>query len=433
MSETELQPLSYSTRPTLRIDLVQLAENYNALKALAPRAKVGASVKADAYGLGAESVGRALYGAGCRIFFVATSGEGKILRDAIGPNGAIYVLNGPAPRDRGVLLGAKLKPVINSIGQARYWAGVCREVNDPPYTAIHIDTGMNRLGMSAADVEMLAADKQLWRDLNPEWVMSHLACAPDADNPLNAEQLKRFKRLAAKLPPTPMSLANTAGIYLGKDYHFGLVRPGIGLYGGQATTIPAQESTKPVVRLLAPILQLRSVAAGESLGYNSTHIAQRDMNIAVVGAGYADGLPVALSNTGHAIIHDQEVPIVGRISMDLTILDVSEVVMPVQVGGVAVFLGDQLQAHARDAGTIDYELLIRLGQRLRRDYLRGESKERPERSAPRKPERRDDKPAGERAFKPKKKRGRPDLNPNRPQGGSGSYGSSRGPRGKPRR
>lgn len=363
---------SYSTRPTLRIDLAQLQANYKALKAKVGDTKVGASVKADAYGLGLEPVGKSLYGAGCRIFFVATAGEGKILRDAIGPNSAIYVLNGPAPRDRGVLLGAKLKPVINSIEQARFWADVSRSVNEPPYTAIHIDTGMNRLGMTEEVVKSLSRDKKMWSALNPEYVMSHLACAPQKDHPLNQEQLKRFKALSAQLPPTSMSLSNSAGIYLGKDYHFHLVRPGIGLYTGAATENPTQEVTKPVARLLAPILQIRTVKAGDSVGYAASYTAERDMKVAILGAGYGDGIPVSLSNKGAAILHDQAVPIVGRVSMDLTIVDVTDVHLPVQVGGVVVFLGDHLQDQASDAGTINYELLTRLGQRLRRDYQRGE-------------------------------------------------------------
>lgn len=358
----------YSTRPTLRIDLATIKANYEAMKTLAPRSKVAASVKADAYGLGIEPVGRALYGTGCRIFFVATAGEGKFLRDAVGPNAAIYVLNGPAPRDKGALLGAKLKPVINSIGQARYWADVSREVNDPPYTAIHIDTGMNRLGMTAADVAMLASDKALWRTLNPDWVMSHLACASIPDHPYNAEQLKRFKAQAATLPPTPLSLANSAGVYLGRDYHFQMVRPGISLYGGMATETPDKEITKTAVKLLAPILQLREVMAGEPIGYNATFTANRDMRVAAVGAGYADGVPVALGKRGQAVIHDQPVPIIGRVSMDLTLLDVTDLHLPVQVGGVAIFLGDRLEDQAKAASTINYELLVRMGQRVRRDY-----------------------------------------------------------------
>ena len=352
----------------MRVNLENLRYNYEALKKRVGSAKIGASVKADAYGLGAVQVGRALYGAGCRIFFVATAGEGKILREAIGPNGAIYVLNGPSPRDKGVLLGAKLKPVINSMEQARFWASVASSVNEPPYTAIHIDTGMNRLGFDAEAFGEFAKDRKLWSALHPEWVMSHLACSSDTKHPLNKTQLARFKKAAAQLPITPMSLANTAGIYLGKPYHFQMVRPGIGLYGGYATTKPAQEDVRPVVTLLAAILQIREINKGETLGYNASYTAPRDMRIAVVGAGYADGVPVLASNKGYATLHDAKVPIVGRVSMDLTMLDITDVHLPKQVGGVVAFRGDQLSAEAETIGSINYEMLTRLGQRCRRDY-----------------------------------------------------------------
>jgi len=351
----------------MRVNLDNLRYNYEAIKKRVGSAKIGASVKADAYGLGAAQVGRALYGAGCRIFFVATAGEGKILRDSVGPNSAIYVLNGPSPRDKGVLLGAKLKPVINSLEQARFWAQVAGSVNESPYTAIHIDTGMNRLGFDAEEFKTFARDKKLWNALNPEWVMSHLACAPDRGHPLNAKQLATFKRAAAQLPMTPLSLANTAGTYLGKPYHFQMVRPGIGLYGGYATTKPEQEDIKTVVTLLAPILQIRNINKGESIGYNASYIAPRDMQIAVLGAGYADGVPVLASNKGYATLHDEAVPIVGRVSMDITMV-VTDVHMEKCVGGVVVFRGDQLENEASEIGTINYEMLTRLGQRLRRDY-----------------------------------------------------------------
>ena len=374
MSKLINQP-SYSTRPTLRVDIQQIRANYDALKARVGAAKIGASVKADAYGLGAVPVAKALYGAGCRIFFVATAGEGKMLRDGVGPNSAIYVLNGPAPRDKGVLLGAKLKPVINSLEQARYWASIARSVNEPPYTAIHIDTGMNRLGLSLEDAVELGRDKSLWKALNPEWVMSHLACASDAKNPMNKTQLQRFRKAAAQLPLTPLSLANTAGIYLGKPYHFQMDRPGIGLYGGVATNKPGQEVTKPVATLLAPILQVRYVKAGEPLGYNGTYVAPRDMRIAVVGAGYADGVPVNQSNSGTAILHDEEVKIVGRVSMDLTMIDATDANLSVEVGGVVVFRGKHLETEASQSETINYELLVRLGQRCRRDYWKPKPKD----------------------------------------------------------
>ncbi len=366
---------SYSTRPTLRVDLDALKANYAALKDKVGVAKIGASVKADAYGLGAVPVGKALYGAGCRIFFVATAGEGKILREGIGPNAAIYVLNGPAPRDKGVLLGAKLKPVINSIEQARFWAEVSDSVNDPPFTAIHIDTGMNRLGLDVDELTQLSRDKKLWTSLNPEWVMSHLACAPDAANLMNKTQLSAFRKAAAQLPLTPLSLANTAGIYLGKPYHFQMVRPGIGLYGGMATNNPEQEVSTPVATLLAPVLQVRYIKAGESIGYNASFTASRDMRIAIVGAGYADGIPVSHSNKGTAIMHDMEVPIVGRVSMDLTMLDVTEARLTVETGGVAIFHGAHLEAEAGVGETLNYELLVRMGQRCRRDYWKPKKEE----------------------------------------------------------
>lgn len=372
---TPIHQPSYSTRPTLRVDLPQIRANYDALKAKVSAAKIGASVKADAYGLGAVPVAKTLYGAGCRIFFVATAGEGKILRDGVGPNAAIYVLNGPAPRDKGVLLGAKLKPVINSIEQARFWGSVASEVREPPYTAIHIDTGMNRLGLTPEGLKELSRDKQLWKRLNPEWVMSHLACASDAANPMNKTQLQRFRQAAAQLPLTPLSLANTAGIYLGKPYHFQMVRPGIGLYGGAATTKPEQEVSKPAATLLAPILQVRYVKAGESIGYDGTYIAPRDMRVAIVGAGYADGVPVNQSNVGTAILHDEEVNIIGRVSMDLTMIDATDANLTVEVGGVVVFRGEHLEAEAKSAKTINYELLVRLGQRCRRDYWKPKKKD----------------------------------------------------------
>lgn len=359
----------------MRVNLDNLRYNFEAIKNRVGNAKIGASVKADAYGLGATQVGRALYGAGCRIFFVATAGEGKILRDSVGPNSAIYVLNGPSPRDKGVLLGAKLKPVINSLEQARFWAQVSNSVNEPPYTAIHIDTGMNRLGFDEEEFKEFARDKKLWNALNPEWVMSHLACAPDKVHPLNANQLARFKRAAAQLPMTPLSLANTAGIYLGKPYHFQMVRPGIGLYGGYATNAPEQEDIKTVVTLLAPILQIRNINKGETIGYNASYTAPRDMQIAVLGAGYADGIPVLASNKGHATLHDEAVPIIGRVSMDTTIVDITDVHMHKEVGGVVVFRGDQLENEASEIGTINYEMLTRMGQRLRRDYGKPEKSE----------------------------------------------------------
>lgn len=365
---------NFTARPTVRIDLGAVKSNYRALQKLVGQVKIGASVKADAYGLGADRVGKALYGAGCRNFFVATAGEGKLLRDAIGENASIYVLNGPAPRDLTLFFGSNLKPVINSLVQATIWAKAISDVKRPPFSVIHLDTGINRLGFGADEQEKLKQNKGLIKALNVDMVMSHLACAPDKDHPLNEKQLKAFKSRAARLPVMPMSLANSAGIYLGRPYHFNMVRPGISLYGGNATLAPENEVTKPVISLMAPVLQIKTVKKGDSLGYNATFVAKKDLKVAIVGAGYADGIPINTSSTtethgGYATLQKKRVPIVGRVSMDLTILDVSSLKKTPRIGDWAEFHGEFLEEDALTANTITYELLVRVGQRCRRLYV----------------------------------------------------------------
>ncbi len=365
---------NFSTRPVVRVDLKALKENYDYLqKRVGKNTKVAASVKADAYGLGAERISRALYGAGCRTFFVATAGEGKIVRQAIGENASIYVLNGPAPRDLTLYFGSRLKPVINSILQARMWSAAVDGVKSPPFSAIHIDTGMNRLGFPDTEFEQLLRNKRLRESLQADLIMSHLACAPDSSNAYNQLQLEKFQKQAAKLPLSPLSLANTAGIYLGSKYHFQMVRPGIGLYGGVATENPDNETVKPVVSLMAPVLQIRNLGVSERLGYNSTFIAQEATNVAIVGAGYADGLSTTLSSDGqtpggYATFQGVRVPIIGRISMDLTALDISKMKKPPRIGDWAEFLGTNLETDALSAKALNYELLTRIGSRARREY-----------------------------------------------------------------
>lgn len=368
----------FTARPTLLINLDAIKDNYDALQAKVGNVKIGASVKADAYGLGAPTISKTLYGAGCRTFFVATAGEGKMVREAIGENASIYVLNGPAPQDLTLFFKFRLKPVINSIDQARMWTDEADRAKHAPFTALHLDTGMNRLGMDAVDIEALSKNIGLFKALGPDLIMSHLACAQDAAHPMNAKQLERFRKSSARFPVLPLSLANTAGTYLGKPYHFQMVRPGIGLYGGQATTDMKQEVSTPVVSLMAPVLQLRDVKKGESLGYNASFTAEYDMKVAVVGAGYADGIPVAASSKpqdekgkmSFASLQKQRVPIVGRVSMDLTMLDVTRLVREISVGDWAEFRGENLQVDANAIDGLNYEMLVRMGQRCRRTYLR---------------------------------------------------------------
>ena len=368
----------FTARPTLLINLDAIKDNYEALQAMVGNVKIGASVKADAYGLGAPTVSKTLYGAGCRTFFVATAGEGKMVREAIGENASIYVLNGPAPQDLTLFFKFRLKPVINSIDQARMWTDEADRAKHAPFTALHIDTGMNRLGMDGPDTLALSKNLGLFKAVGPDLIMSHLACAPDANHEMNAKQLERFRKASSRFPVLPLSLANTAGTYLGKPYHFQMIRPGIGLYGGQATSNAKQENSSPVVSLMAPVLQLREVKKGETLGYNASFTAEYDMKVAVVGAGYADGVPVSASSgpqdekgkTSFASLQKQRVPIVGRVSMDLTMLDVTRLVREISVGDWAEFRGENLQVDANAIGGLNYELLVRLGQRCRKTYLR---------------------------------------------------------------
>lgn len=370
---------AYSARPTLKIDLGALKRNYARLQDKVGRnVKLAASIKANAYGLGAERVGKTLYGAGCRNFFVATAGEGKILRSAIGDTASIYVLNGPAPRDTSLYNGAELKPVINSFEQAQVWLSATGEARRRPACALHIDTGMNRLGLTDEDIDRLSRNKKMLEQLVPMLIMSHLACAPDKTNPMNAAQLTRFKKAAARFPVMPMSLANSPGICLGKPYHFQMVRAGLGLFAKDMTDNADDNITENTVSLMAPVLQTRVVKKGESLGYNASYIAPHTMTIAIVGAGYADGIPVTASSShdapgGFARMQGKHVPIIGRVSMDLTMLDVTDLRRAPLLGDWAEFAGRDLLGFAKASGTIPYEILTRLGSRSRRDYYSSEA------------------------------------------------------------
>ncbi len=361
--------IKFTSRPVLEIDLDALADNYRHLKNLAHPAKVAASVKADAYGLGANRVSQTLYNLGCRTFFVAHALEGAALRDVIPDNAEIYVFCGPLPGDIDTLFKNRLKPVINSVQQAQVWQEFNQEQATPLPAALHFDTGINRLGIPIDEQNsFFDGDFAFPTDL----ILSHLACSPMPDDPHNPEQLKRFKAIAAHYPQTRKSLANSGGLYLGPQYRFDLIRCGIGLFGGKASFDPAADSLKPVASLHAPVLQTKTVKAGESLGYNATAHVTRDSQIAVVGIGYADGLPLSASGSDtqpglRVRIHDQMAPVIGRVSMDMTLIDITDIA--VKAGDMAVFFGPDLSDQADHAQTIDYEILTRLGARSERRYL----------------------------------------------------------------
>ena len=333
----------------LRLDGAALVENWRSLNRLSGAARCGAAVKADGYGTGAREVVRRLAGAGCRDFFVATWAEAAALGDC---GGDIVVLHGVVGGD--VPAGNRSRPALNTRAQIQRW----RDAGGGPCDVM-IDTGMNRLGVSPEDVAAGLLD-----GLAIDTLMSHLACA-DEDVAMNGAQRAAFVALAGQTNARRLSLANSAGIALGADYAFDLTRPGLALYGG----VPRRELAdiiRPFMTIEAEILQRRSVPAGAPVGYNATWIAPRDSEVAIVNLGYADGYRRAFSDRGTAFAGDVALPVIGRVSMDLTAIDVT---------GVDVGEGDWLAfdpdlAHASAAsGVSQYELLTGLGHRFDRVWI----------------------------------------------------------------
>ena len=347
---------------TLTVDLDALVGNWRALRDLSRPAACAAVVKADAYGLGIEKVGAALRAAGCRRFFVARLDEGVALRAVLGGGDAIYVLDGPASaRDAPVFEAAGLVPVLNTPGQVAAWRG---------RAVLAVDTGMNRLGLSPAEVRALAADPDGLRGVALEFVMSHLACAEDRADPMNERQRLLFDELRALLPRAPASLANSGGVFLGAPFHHALTRPGAAIYGVSAAT-GAPAPMRPVVGLKAEILQVRTISEPSAVGYGAARRAAPGTRLAVVAAGYADGLPRSLGERGCGYLGGTKVPVAGRISMDLTTFDVTGAPEDsVRPGGHVELLSGRRTVDdlAAEAGTIGYEILTALGRRYRRRY-----------------------------------------------------------------
>ncbi len=344
---------------------------------LAGTAECAAVVKADAYGLGMAEAAPALWRAGCRTFFVATLAEATELR-ALLPEAVIYVFAGLMPGTAEQFCTHDLRPVLNSADEIKEWAAFCGAVGVQLACAVHIDSGMNRLGLTADEVEAVADAGALWSSLSLALVMSHLACADDPEHPKSEAQRATFDRLRARLPQAAASLANSAGILLGRSYAYDLVRPGIALYGGKPCRSGAN-SFACVVRLEGRILQLRQADAGETVGYGATRTVRTPTRIATIAVGYADGFFRALS-VGDGVeglvvsVEGHAAPVLGRVSMDLITVDVSHVPEAVARRGAWVeLIGPNVTAQevATRAGTIDYEVLTSLGRRAARRYIGG--------------------------------------------------------------
>jgi alanine racemase len=353
----------------LTIDTRAIAANWRKLADRVPRSECAAAVKADAYGTGLATTVSALTRAGCRTFFVAHHSEAVAVR-AAAPPATIYVLNGFAAGAGDAYARSDLRPVLNTLEEIDEWSAFVRSTSWAGSAAIHFDTGMNRLGLPV-DVSPRLEHVRL------SLVMSHFACAEDRSHPLNALQIARFRELIRHFPGIPASLANSSGLFLDGDLGFDVARPGYALYGGNPTPGEANPMA-PVVRLEAPILQIRRLESGESVGYGATWAAARPTRLAIIGVGYGDGyLRAGSSAAGGAerarvAIGDRLCPVVGRISMDLTAVDVTDLEEgAARRGMMADIIGPSLPIDevGRRSGTIGYEILTSLGSRYHRRYL----------------------------------------------------------------
>jgi alanine racemase len=357
----------------LTVDLDAVAANWRHLRDLGRAAgrpvDCAAVLKADGYGLGAQPVAQRLFAEGCRHFFVAHADEGIAVRQAV-PGAWICVLNGLPPGADADFVEMRLVPALNDLAQVSAWRSAAQRHAQPLDAVIHLDTGMHRLGLTAEEATLLAGDRMRLRGLRLALLMSHLVSAEKPADPINREQLDRFRAFLARMPGAPASLANSSGIFLGADFHFDLMRPGAALYGINPTP-GAANPMRQVATLKARILQVRQIDAMAGVGYNHDWRSARPSRIAVVAVGYADGYLRALGNRGELAIDNHVARVVGRVSMDLLTVDVTDLPEDaVRPGAFAELIGpkqtpDQVAEKARTNG---YEILTSLGARFHRQY-----------------------------------------------------------------
>jgi alanine racemase len=351
---------------TLTIDLDAIAANWRLL-AHQHGGPTAAVVKADAYGLGAARVGAYLAAAGVSHFFVAYPGEGQTLRPSV-PGAMIGILNGFFGDEAETYIQHDLAPVLGNAGEIAAWQAHARRLGRPLPALLHIDTGMNRLGLSPAEVARLADHAEDLQGLDLRYVMTHLSNAEMPDDPRNVDQVRRFAEACKLLPALPRSIANSSGIFLGDTFRSDLARPGAALYG--INPCPGRANPmRPAMRLTARVLTLRDIPAGEAVGYNAIWTAPRPTRVATVSAGYADGYHRALSNKAHAAFDGARLPLIGRVSMDLATFDATD--HPgLTVGSEIELIGPKIPPDevAGWAGTNGYEILTSLATRAPRLY-----------------------------------------------------------------
>lgn len=358
----------------LTIDLAAVRANYRLLRERAGGAVVAGVMKADAYGLGMAQVAPALAREGCRVFFTAHLEEGIRLRPLVPADSRIYVLHGPMPDTARDFVEHGLMPVLNDPGQVHEWAQCARILGRSLPAALQVDTGMSRMGISEADLQKLGDPSRWLEGIDVQLLMSHLACADEPGHPMNTSQRQRFETLRARFPGLPASLANSSAVFLGPEFHYDLVRPGAALYG--INPQPGRPNPlRHAVSLDARIVQVRTIDAGDVVGYGARYTAAGPRRIATISIGYADGWLRALTGQGYAWIDGTRVPFAGTVSMDSITLDVTG--LPEQriaPGQLVELLGahQHVDAVATQAGTIGYEVLTRLGARFHRRYTEAE-------------------------------------------------------------
>jgi len=360
----------------LTVDLAALTENWRLLARRAgPGCDMGAVVKADAYGLGLEPVARALAQAGCRTFYVAHLDGAIALRQIVGPTPRIACLNGPNPGTERDHAAFRIMPVLSTSEHVAAWRRFALNEEVLIESVVQVDTGMNRLGLTTREFAALMDDPEGFVGLHPQVFMSHLACADEPAHPLNREQLARFRSMLGafrtRFPDAKASLANSSGLFLGPDWQFDYARPGAALYGVNPTPAAANPML-PVVNLRARIIQVRRVDTPGHVGYGAAATAREGAKIATVSMGYADGYLRALGSSGYGVLDGLKVPVIGRVSMDLTTFDVSNVPdSAARPGGFIDIISNAVTVDdvARAAGTIGYEILTALGRRFHRRYL----------------------------------------------------------------
>lgn len=370
-------PTGFTYSPTtLTVDLDAIADNWRILRDRTAHKRAAAVVKADGYGLGLAPVARTLAAAGCDTFFVAHLDAGLELAEIFAgraPRPRICVMNGLMPGHEPVYAEHDLWPSLNDLGQIDLWRTYCRRVERKLPAALHCDTGMSRTGLDRTEAETVIGEPERLTGIDLRFLMSHMACADTPSHKMNREQQQRFADLSNRLPKPAEGamLAASSATFLGPDWHFDWIRPGVCLYGVRPNT-DGPNPMRPVVSLESKILQVRQIDAPETVGYGASHRVEGPTRIATLAVGYADGYLRSLSNTAKAFVGEAEVPVVGRVSMDLITVDVSG--LP-QIGpGDSVSLigpHQDVDAVADQAGTIGYEILTSLGARYARRYIGG--------------------------------------------------------------